>query len=212
MVMNRKKKICFIFSISIVVSLCFYGCKEWEYNVEKNGIHFKKISQSKAGTFVGYMTKNQKIQGFPCEGGWIHFKEDWQLLSFQVSKDFMYKGTLVPAHTWFHFPYHADQTGYVFSFPYDYEVQGHLCGGSGGYKGTHTGFYDSGKLRSFFPPEDVFVDGIPCEASLLVNVNLYEDGNIKSCKLAEDYLVNEKSFKKGKTIEFNKTGRVKPNT
>jgi hypothetical protein len=207
--MSKKIKLLLILAIPILACLCFYACKDWEYNVVKNGIHFKKIYQSKGGTNTGYMTDNHTIQGFPCEKGWIHFKKNWQLLSFQLSDDFIYKETLLPAQTWLHFPYHDRQSGYICSFPYDYEIQEYLCGGSGGYKGTHTGFYDSGKLRSFFPSEDVIIDGVPCEASLFANVNLYENGNIKSCKLAEDYQVNGKIYKKGKTIEFNKTGKVK---
>lgn len=110
----------------IMAGLCFLGCKKWEYNVEKNGIHFKKIYQSKGGTNTGVMTEDHTIQGFPCKKGWIHFKKDWRLLSFQLSKDFMYNKTLVPAHTWFHFPYHADRSGYVFSFPHDYEPENRI--------------------------------------------------------------------------------------
>lgn len=207
--MNKNIKALSIVIMSVTISLCFIGCKDWEYNVEKNGIHFKKIHQSGNGTSVGYMTENHNIQGFPCEKGWIHFNKEWQLMSFQLSKDFHYKSTLLPACTWFHFPYHADQTGVIYSFPYDYEVQGYLCGGSGGYKGTHTSFYDSGKLWRFFPPDDVIVTGVPCEASMMVSVNLYENGKIKSCKLAENYQADGKTYKKGTTIEFDKTGKVK---
>ncbi len=206
--MNMNKTTLLI-CLSMAAILCLAGCKDWDYDVEQNGIHFKKISQSEAGTIIGYMTADRDIQGFPCAQGWIHFRPDWQLLSFQFSEDFMYKGTHIPAHTWFHFPYQPGQTGYVLSFPNDYEVQGHLCGGSGGYKGTHTGFYDSGRLRSFFAPEDVVIDGVPCAASLLVNVNLYENGKIKSCKLAGDYPVDGKLYKKGRTIEFDEEGRVR---
>ena len=201
-------KILRIFTVSIIAGFLFYGCKNWEYDVLKNGIHFSKIHQSKGGTYVGYMTENHNIQGFPCEKGWIHFRKDWQLLSFQLSKNVMYKSTLLPSSTWLHFPYHNDHTGYVCSFPDDKKVQGYLCGGSGGYKGTHTGFYENGKLRSFFPPEDVLVNGVPCEAGLLVNVKLHENGNIKSCRLAEDYQVDGKTYQRHKTIAFDKTGKV----
>lgn len=202
--MNGKKKIVLILSISIAVNLCLISCKNWEYNVVKNGIHFEKIHQSKKGTNVGYMTENHVIQGFPCEKGWIHLKKDWQLRSCQLSVGFIFKGTLLPAHTWFHFPYQENQKGFICSFPNNYEVQGYICGGSGGYKGTHTRFYENGKLRSFFPPEDVTIDGIPCESSLMVSVKLNENGNIKSCKLAEDYQVNGKTYKSGMTIEISK--------
>ncbi|MBN2420488.1 MAG: hypothetical protein JXL81_13950 [Deltaproteobacteria bacterium] len=195
-------------NLILVISTCFSGCKNWEYNIEKNGIHFTKICESENRTIIGYMKENLYIQGFPCEKGWIHFKKDWQLQSFQLSKGFTYNNTPLPAHTWILFPYHESQTGYVLALPFDYEIQGYLCGGSGGYKGTHTGFYDNGRLRSFFPPEDVAVDGIPCEASLLYNVNLYENGHIKSCKLAEDYKIDGVTYNKGKIIGFDKDGKV----
>lgn len=210
--MNKKVKILVVLSTLIAVLVFFNGCKNWEYNVEKNGIHFKKIYQSKGGTNTGNMSENHDIQGFPCEKGWIHFKKDWKLLSCQLSKDIWYKNTDLPAHTWLHFPYHEGQTGYVCSFPFDYEVQGYLCGGSGGYKGIRTGFYDSGKLRSFFPSEDLIVGGVPCEASLLVNVKLFENGYIKSCKLAKNYQKDGITYNKGKTIVFDKNGKVIQNT
>ena len=173
-------------TLFFMILIFLNNCKHWEYNIQKNGIYFKKISQSGAGNYMGYMPDNLNIQEFPCEKGWIHFNKNWELLSFQLSQDFMYKGTLLPAHTWIHFPFQEGRTGYICSFPHDYQVQGYLCGGSGGYKGTHTGFYESGKLRSFFAPENVMVDGVYCDASLLVNVNLYENGKIKKCKLAGD--------------------------
>ncbi len=209
--MKKGNKKILLLILFLMINLSFIGCKKWEYDVEENGIHFRKIYQSKGGTNTGFMTDNHTIQGFPCEKGWIHFKKNWQLLSFQLSDDFIYKKTLLPAQTWLHFPYHDSQSGYICSFPHDYEVQGYVCGGSGGYKGTHTGFYKSGKLRSFFPPEDVIVDGVPCEASLFVNVNLYENGNIKSCKLAEDYQIDGVLYKRGKTIVFDKDGKLKQN-
>jgi hypothetical protein len=207
--MNRTTKRLLSLAVVTIASFVFSGCKNWEYNVDRNDIHFKKIHQSEGGTYVGYMTEDRSIGGFPCEKGWIHFRSDWQLLSFQLSEAFMYKGTRIPAHTWVHFPYHADQTGYVLSLPENYEVQGYRCGGSGGYKGTHTSFYDSGKLRSFFPPKDVVVNDIPCESSPFASVTLYEDGSIKSCKLAEDYETNGIRYKKGEILEFDENGSVK---
>jgi hypothetical protein len=192
----------------ILVNLIFTGCKTWEYDVEKNGIHFKKISQSESGTVIGYMTEDHEIEGFPCEKGWIHFGENSQLRLFQLSKDFMYKGTLLPAHTWFIFPYN-DVTGYICAFPYDYKVQGFLCKGSGGPKGINASFYDNGRLKSFYPTEDITIDGVPCKATLFVNVNIYENGNLKSCKLADDYQINNNTIKKGAFIEFDENGNVK---
>lgn len=205
----RAMKFGFLIFLSILAGLGLSGCKDWEHDVVKNGIPFEKIHQSKGGTYVGVMRENRVIRGFPCEKGWIHFKKNWELLSFQLSRAFDYQSVLLPAHTWIHFPYHENQSGFVCSFPFDYEVQGYTCGGSGGYKGTHTGFYESGRLRSFFPPEDVVVNGVSCKASLFESVKLYENGNLKRCKLSRDYKAFDETRKKGKLIELDMNGRVK---
>ncbi len=207
--MRTEKRYYFKFFLLTVGLLLFISCKNWQYDVVKEGIHFKKIRQNASGGYTGYMTENHQIHGFPCEKGWIHFKDDGSLESFQLSEEFWFNGTLLPANTWIHYWTPESIGGYVCAFPYDYKVQGYLCGGSGGYKGTHTGFYDSGKLRSFYPPDNVVVDSVPCEASLLVNVQLYENGSIKRCKLAADYEHNGKIYKKGSTIIFGKKGNVK---
>jgi hypothetical protein len=206
--LKKYNAINFISGIIILVSLCFPGCKNWEHGVEKNGIHFKKISQSESGTIIGFMTEDHEIQGFPCKSGWIHFKEDFILQSFQLSREFTFNNTLLPAHTWIHLPYKG-LTGYILSLPFDYQIQGHLCGGSGGYKGTQTGFYDSGRLRSFYSPEEITVNGVPCETSILNNVNLHENGNIGSCKLSKDYKVDGVTYKKGSIIELYESGKIK---
>jgi len=192
----------------ILVSMIFTGCKNWEYNVEKNGIYFKKISQSESGTVIGYMTEDHEIEGYPCEKGWIHFKDNFSLQSFQISREFTFNNTLLPAHTWIHMPYKG-QSGYILSLPFDYKIQGYLCSGSGGYKGTQTGFYDSGRLRSFYTPYDITVDGVPCNASIFDNINLHENGRLKSCNLAEDYPADGVTFKKGSKIELDESGKIK---
>ncbi|MFC1493816.1 hypothetical protein ACFL6W_00920 [Thermodesulfobacteriota bacterium] len=195
--------------LMIILSLGLSSCKDWEYDIVKDGVHFKKIRRSETGNILGYMTDNHNIQGFPCEKGWIHFKKNGQVRLLQLSEDFMYKGTLLPAHSWYLLPYHEGVTGYTISFPYHYKVQGYLCRGSGGSKGIQTGFYENGKLRSFFLPEDVIVDGVPCEASIYVNVKLYKSGKIKSCKLAEEYQADGKTYKRGKFIEFDVNSKIK---
>ena len=192
----------------ISVNIC--GCKNWQYDVEKYNIRFKKIRQSESGNIIGYMTENHTVQGFPCEKGWIHFKENGRVRFLQLSKDFMYRGTLLPAHTWYHLPYTDSIEGYICSFPYDCVVQGHLCEGTGGSKGTSTGFYESGRLRSFYPPDDIEIDGVPCEASPFVNVWLHEkSGRLKRCKLSRNYEAHGRIYKKGSLVEFDENGKVK---
>jgi len=194
-------------AIIFLITLCS-GCKNWEYDIEKNGIHFDKISQSESGTIIGFMSEDHYIQGFPCEKGWIHFKKDFSLQSFQINREFSFNNIVLPAHTWINMPY-KNQTGYIVSLPFDYQIQGNLCGGSGGYKGIQTGFYSSGRLKSFYPPEDITVNGVPCEASILKSVNLYENGNIRDCKISEDYKIDGKTYKKGHLIELDESGKPK---
>jgi len=207
--MREKARILSILTASLAVVLFLCGCRAWEYDVVKNGIRFEKIYRSPEGTGTGYMTENHDMQGFPCTKGWIHFDRDWRLLSCQLSRDLMFKGTLLPARTWLHLPRHDGQTGYVCSFPHDYQVQGYPCRGSGGYKGTQTAFYESGRLRSFYPPEDMIINGIPCAATLLVNVILDENGGLISCRLARDLQRSGENYQKGLTVEFDKDGKVK---
>jgi hypothetical protein len=204
-----KKNIMRLFTavIILLITICS-GCKSWEYDVEKNGIHFKKISQSESGTIIGFMTEDHVIQSFPCEKGWIHFKDNFSLQSFQLNREFTYKNTMLPSHTWIHMPYKG-QTGYILSLPFDFQIQGHLCSGNGGYKGTQTGFYDSGRLGSFYSPEDTAIDGVPCNATIFDNINLHENGRLKSCKLSEDYSVDTVTLKKGSRIELDESGKLK---
>ena len=199
-----------VFMIVAITLLCLgiLGCKSWEYDVERNGIQFKKFHQDEDGFIIGNMSHNQNIHGFPCEKGWIHFKDDWSLQSFQLSEDFLFKGHLFPAHTWIHMPYHRNQDSFIVALPHDCKLQGHVCGGSGGFKGTQTSIYMSGRLRSFFPPEDIVIQGVSCKATLFENVCLYENGNLKSTKLAADYTVDGKTWKKGSFIEFDPFGNV----
>lgn len=202
------------YRLLLLSTICFLlvGCKDWEYKVEKNGIYFDKISKTPGevygGTYIGYMTETQIVQGFPCEKGWIHFDDNWKLRSFQLSEEYIFHGILFPKETWFHFPYDKTKPGWIVSFPYNYEVEGYLCSGSGGYKGTHTGFYDGGSLRSFFPAIDVLIDGVPCDATIFAGVMLHENGKIKSCKLSDNYQFNGIEYKKGTILEFNIDGKV----
>lgn len=63
------------------------------------------------------------------KGGYI-FKDNWQLLSFQLSDNNIYNTIALPEHTCIHFPYDDEQSGYICAFPNNYEVQG-AVGGAG---------------------------------------------------------------------------------
>lgn len=194
-----------------VILLCLHpACsRTWEHDVVENGIRFKKITKPDNGNIIGFMAENSVVQGFPCEKGWIHFRKDWTLLAFQLSEECSYRGTLLPAHTWILLPHSEVRKGYACSFPFDYTVQGYTCRGTGGYKGVHTGFYDSGRLRSFYPSQNIDIDGVPCKKTLLFNVELHENGKLGRCRLSMDHIVNGKVYKKGSVIGFDESGAVR---
>ncbi len=93
-------------------------------------------------------------------------------------------------------------------FPEDTEVQGFPVKGGGGSKGIQSHFYLSGKLQYFYPTKDITIDKIACKESLLEGVGLYESGNLKSCKLAENVKINDKLYKKGTNVEFDEAGNI----
>ena len=199
-----------LLGVVLALSLILMSCdRTTEYSVIKRGIHFSKIHTSSSGVSTGRMTVRNIIQGIPCEEGWVHFKKDGGLLSCQLYTEYTLKNVTLPAHTWIHLPYHDHQTGFVCSLPHDQEIQGFLCEGTGGYKGTHTSFYETGKLRSFYPVRELIVSGVPCKATPFVNVQLHENGSLKSCKLSADYTIQNTEIKKGEIIEFTKDMQLK---
>jgi len=193
-----------------VILLCLHpACsRTWEHDVIIKGIRFTKITRD-SGNIIGFMAENSIVQGFPCEKGWIHFRKDFSLLAFSLSEEYGYRGAVLPAHTWILMPHNESRKGYICSFPFDYTVQGHVCRGSGGYKGIQTGFYESGRLRSFYPPQNIVIDGVPCKKTLLFNVELHENGKLRRCRLSGNYIVNNKVYKKGSTVAFDENGAVR---
>jgi hypothetical protein len=65
-----------------------------------------------------------------------------------------------------------------------------------------TGFYPSGKLRFFFPREDVVIDGIPCKGGSLNGIWLYPSGKVQKARLSEDKVINGVNYHKGDTVEL----------
>jgi len=93
----------------------------------------------------------------------------------------------------------------------DTEIQGYCCNGNFARKtsqGISTTLYLSGKLRSFFPCDDVEINGILCLSSPFAGVKLFENGKIKECKLAADQEVEGIQYKKKTVLFFDETGAV----
>jgi hypothetical protein len=165
-----------------------------------------KIRQQGSVTIVQLQSPVQ-IDGFPCAAGWVHFAESGQLQAFYLGETITIGGNEIPKGTWMRL--NPDLTLRFCSFPDNTNIQGCLCrGGLGGSEGVTTSFYPSGRLQSFFPPKDIEIQGVPCRATPLGPVSLYENGNLKQLTLARDMVIEGRSLDEGQTVALGERGEV----
>ena len=208
------KSIKIITSVFILSSLLFVACTSSKNvtsvrNIKMRNIDFSKLEYSIEGNDTipvsGKLAKNAIIDGFPCADNYIWFDRNWKVTEFQLSEEYMLLGNKIPKKTWVRF--YKDKI--ICMFPYDTEIQSHTCGGSSwGREGIHTVFYLDGKLKHFFPKENVKIDGIFCKSSVFAGVSLYENGRLKKCKLAKDQNINGKNYEEKSTLTFDEEGNV----
>jgi antitoxin component YwqK of YwqJK toxin-antitoxin module len=97
----------------------------------------------------------------------------------------------------------------------DTEIQGHLCRGN--RDNWQTAFHPNGKLKLAWLGKDEVIQGIPCAAASFWRAvfgggawnSFYENGSLASCKLADDTIIEGKSFKKGDRVTFDQSGQLK---
>lgn len=90
-------------------------------------------------------------------------------------------------------------------------VQGHVCRGTGGPKGTQTAFYPSGALKQFYPARDTRIDGVPCRTNVFSGwVELHENGRLKSCLLSEEWESKGTRYRRGTRLEVAADGKPLP--
>jgi hypothetical protein len=98
------------------------------------------------------------------------------------------------------------------AFSQDIDIQGHTCRGGGllggGAEGIQTSFYPDGSLKSFFLPENTTLQGIPCRASIFTPVQLYENGQLKSCLLSAILERNGHTYPAGTHLQLDESGQV----
>ncbi len=211
---HRSPKV--LMALALIVSLIvlsspveadFLFFRTWKKDITENGIAFAKLRQiKKTGTWIGVLKEDMYIEGLPCRKSSVLFYPDWSLKGFYLSESITINDTFLPYKTWVQ----LDENGRInmCAFPHDTRIQGHLCEGTGGAGGTHTGFYPSGKLECFYPPETISIDGILCKRTLLFNIGLHENGRLEHCKLAEDTIIGDVSCKKNDKVYFDETGKV----
>lgn len=186
-----------------VACLLLAGCFAWEQDVERGGYQFERYRVD-SNVHIGILAEPAEVDGFVCEaGGWAHFNPDWSLRACFLAEPYRMDYFTLPAGAWVQ-P-RADRI--VVSFETDTLCQGYICQGSGGVKGIHSTFYPNGRLRSFFPPEAVSVDGVLCRASLYANVQLYESGALKQCTPVTAGEIMGVSYGAGRSLRLDESGR-----
>lgn len=185
-----------------VACLLLAGCFAWEQGVERGGYQFERYRVD-SDVHIGVLAEQAEVDGFVCEaGGWAHFNPDWSLRACFLAEPYGMDYFTLPAGAWVQ-P-RADRI--VVSFQTDTLCQGYNCRGSGGVKGIHSTFYRNGRLRAFFPPEAVYVDGVLCRASLYANVQLYESGGLKQCTPALGGEIHGVAYPPGRSLRLDESG------
>ena len=98
--------------------------------------------------------------------------------------------------------------------PQDTEVQGLVCRGGG--HDWQTVFYTNGKLALAWLAETTEIQGVPCmKASFLEElfggssgVHFHDNGNLSRCKLAKNFTIEDRAFKKRDQVNFDRKGRL----
>lgn len=182
------------------------GCSPWKLgavrDVVKNGISFETFREYSDGRKVGTLTEDTVIDGWPCKRDFVDFYPDWRLYGLQLFRDYERNGVFMPAGTWV-FPDKQGNPGNCI-FPYDVEIQGHLC--RGGRIEVFTSFYASGKLKFFRIRDPAVIDGVTCKSSLFHGLYLHENGRLWKCKLNEPVRIGGEEYTKGAILVFDPAG------
>jgi len=197
---------CALWLLAIFLGSC--SVFNWDRDTEQQGIPFKKLRcVEPSGIYIGFTDQNFRVDSFEVEKGWVHFHANWKLRVFQTAEPVPLNSFVFPEQTWLF----LDTLGFITScvFPEDQLVQEYICRGGGGIKGISTGFYPSGRLKSFYPAENILADNIPCSKTVFFPVTLYENGQLKSCRLSADYSRDGKTYSKGTGIEITPDGTIR---
>jgi len=193
----------------IIIISCSYGkYSSWEHDKRVQNIEFVKIryglKNNDTFAIIGLLKNNTVIKGYHCAADWVHFTKAWELTLFKLEEKTEINSFEFPKDAWIR----PDKDRIVCSFPNDTTIQGFVCRGSGGSKGTQTSFYPNGKLESFFTKESIKIGEISCKGGIFNNIILYDNGFLKECTLSDDQTIKGISYKKGTRINFDLNGNI----
>lgn len=144
-----------------------------------------------------FLKEDSMVQGFPCTG-WVHLFPEGTLRQFELSHDFVITGVIFPRNT---IVFLDDKQKLEKAYlSKDTEIHSYPCPGGKGKLAT--GFYASGKLRYFFPRNDMLVNGYPVAGGSMKGVWFYESGKLKKFFLTKDYMVNGVQYSKGDEVNI----------
>ncbi len=206
--------------VVLLTALCIYfiSCNSqkhtaWQQDVKINKLDFKKIryntgKDGKDTLEVECVLKNNSvIDGFPCSTENVTLSKDWKLKSFVLGDDFVMSGNTIPKGTFIRV--YKDRL--LCMFPEDVTIQSYRCRGDYdkmGTEGYQASLYTSGRLRYFYPVDDVMIDNVFCKSSPFAGVRLYENGKLKKCKLSKDQTISGVKYKRNTNLNFDENGNV----
>ena len=202
----------------IAFGIYFTSCNsqrytDWQYDVKFDNLNCEKVryhltnDRKDTATIECVLKNNSVIDGFPCSYEKVSLSKDWKLKSFVLSEDFAINANVIPKGTFIR----IFNDKLLCMFPEDTEFQSYLCKGNFlkmGTEGIQTSLYRSGRLRNFFPVEDIKLNNVLCKSSPFAFVGLYENGMLRKCKLAEDQVIAGVKYKKNAKVYFDENGNV----
>lgn len=164
--------------------------------IPNNTNHDNSIYQEGENSKI-FLKEDSMIQGFPCTG-WAHFFPEGTLRQFELSHDYVITGIIFPKNS---IVFLDDQSKLEKVYlSKDTEIHSYPCPGGKGK--IATGFYASGKLRYFFPREDMLVHGYPVAGGSMKGVWFYESGKLEKFYLTKDYTVNGVQYSSGEEVNI----------
>jgi len=176
----------------------------------------QNIKETSDGIFGGHLQEATLIDGFPCAAGEIRFYGSGLLKACTLAKDAVIHGNLIPKGT----EVMLNREGNLYScfFEKDMEIQGYPVHSRFGRTPRNqfeipTVFYPDGRLRGFIASSDVMIQGIPCKKRVLgffsgTFIELYENGNLKSCTLSKDAEIGGRSISAGSEVALSEDGEA----
>ena len=143
------------------------------------------------------------VQGYPCQR-WVWFYADGGIKQFELSEPKTIQDIVVPSKSTVFL--RADRSLEKCWFSKDMMIQGIPCNGGSGKVTTE--FHKNGKISCCFLSESTEIQGVPCKDSIFKPVYFHPSGKLKTCTLSRRHTIEEKEYRKGTTLHFDKTGRV----